>query len=106
MDGPGENAGHGHVWPRPDGMKARCGGPALCSACRHDQARAQKLVSAPSDVPAGLVIRPGDRVLLALDLDTPQKQLGLVRDGLRERFPEVEFTFVMGVSAIAKVEAS
>lgn len=25
--------GHGHVKPRPDGMKARCGGPALCPDC-------------------------------------------------------------------------
>jgi hypothetical protein len=25
--------GHGHVYPRPDGMKARCGGPALCAEC-------------------------------------------------------------------------
>ena len=34
----GANAGHGHVWERPDGMKARCGGRALCSECRADQA--------------------------------------------------------------------
>ena len=27
------NKGHGHVYPRPDGSKARCGGPALCSEC-------------------------------------------------------------------------
>lgn len=25
--------GHGHVRPRPDGARARCGGPAVCSAC-------------------------------------------------------------------------
>jgi hypothetical protein len=34
-----ENTGHGHVYPRPDGMKARCGGPALCSTCAADAAR-------------------------------------------------------------------
>lgn len=27
------NMGHGHVKPRPDGMKARCGGPAICKVC-------------------------------------------------------------------------
>lgn len=27
-------SGHGHVWPNPGGIKARCGGPALCSECR------------------------------------------------------------------------
>lgn len=34
-----ENTGHGHVYPRPDGVKARCGGPALCSTCAADAAR-------------------------------------------------------------------
>lgn len=32
------NFGHGHVKPRPDGVKARCGGPALCQVCRDEQA--------------------------------------------------------------------
>lgn len=27
------NFGHGHVYPRPDGMKARCGGPGICPEC-------------------------------------------------------------------------
>jgi hypothetical protein len=30
--------GHGHVRPRPDGAKARCGGPALCKACQQELA--------------------------------------------------------------------
>ena len=34
----GTNEGHGHVWARPDGLKARCGGPAICSECAKDQA--------------------------------------------------------------------
>lgn len=33
------NTGHGHVFPRPDGVKARCGGPSLCSECVRDYAR-------------------------------------------------------------------
>ena len=33
---PGTNSGHGHVFPRPDGVKARCGGPAICPECAHD----------------------------------------------------------------------
>lgn len=32
--GPGTNTGHGHLWERPDGVKARCGGPYLCTECR------------------------------------------------------------------------
>ena len=34
-----KNTGHGHVFPRPDGVKARCGGPALCSECAFDYFR-------------------------------------------------------------------
>lgn len=34
------NTGHGHVRPRPDGMKARCGGPGICSECSVQQAQA------------------------------------------------------------------
>jgi hypothetical protein len=33
------NTGHGHVHPRPDGVKARCGGPGLCSECSREQAQ-------------------------------------------------------------------
>lgn len=25
---------HGHVIPNPDGLRARCGGPALCPDCK------------------------------------------------------------------------
>lgn len=28
---------HGHVYPRPDGAKARCGGPELCRQCRRER---------------------------------------------------------------------
>lgn len=37
--GPGTNTGHGHVWQRPDGVKARCGGPGLCITCSVDKAK-------------------------------------------------------------------
>jgi hypothetical protein len=29
--------GHGHVTPRADGVKARCGGPSLCNQCWAEQ---------------------------------------------------------------------
>lgn len=32
------NVGHGHVFPRPDGGKAKCGGPSICSECASDAA--------------------------------------------------------------------
>jgi len=34
-----DNTGHGHVWERPDGVKARCGGPSICKECALDAAR-------------------------------------------------------------------
>lgn len=37
----GANVGHGHVFPRADGVKMRCGGPALCSECAADAYRAR-----------------------------------------------------------------
>lgn len=36
----GTNAGHGHVWARPDGLKVRCGGPGICIMCSKDHAHA------------------------------------------------------------------
>lgn len=36
----GGNNGHGHVWERPDGVKARCGGPGVCRECSTDLASA------------------------------------------------------------------
>lgn len=38
-----ENRGHGHVTPRPDGVLARCGGPALCSVCARELAQKMSL---------------------------------------------------------------
>lgn len=37
----GTNVGHGHVFPRADGVKMRCGGPELCSECAADAYRAR-----------------------------------------------------------------
>jgi hypothetical protein len=33
-----DNGGHGHVVPRADGVRARCGGPKICSVCAADLA--------------------------------------------------------------------
>lgn len=37
--GAGLDQGHGHVFPRPDGSRARCGGPRICGLCARDLAR-------------------------------------------------------------------
>ena len=33
------SCGHGHVYPEPDGHRARCGGPKVCGPCALDFAR-------------------------------------------------------------------
>lgn len=45
---PGQNTGHGHVYPRPDGARARCGGPGLCRQCAADAARKNAPVDWPT----------------------------------------------------------
>lgn len=37
------NTGHGHVFPREDGVKARCGGPGICNECSADLAKKQNV---------------------------------------------------------------
>ncbi|WP_373408676.1 hypothetical protein, partial [Pseudomonas aeruginosa] len=44
----GANVGHGHVFPRADGVKMRCGGPGLCSECTADASRARAALAQPS----------------------------------------------------------
>ncbi|MGU5171792.1 hypothetical protein ACVD0T_31570 [Pseudomonas aeruginosa] len=44
----GANVGHGHVFPRADGVKMRCGGPGLCSECAADAYRARAALAQPS----------------------------------------------------------
>ncbi len=36
------NMGHGHVFQRTDGVKAKCGGPNLCGECANDLASTRK----------------------------------------------------------------
>lgn len=36
--------GHGHVTPRSDGIKARCGGPGICDQCSRESALASAKV--------------------------------------------------------------
>lgn len=41
--------GHGHVIPRADGKRARCGGPALCAKCRAEQTAVDAAAAAEAD---------------------------------------------------------
>lgn len=44
---PGQNTGHGHVYPRPDGHRMRCGNTLICPLCQADQARKDAGAQAP-----------------------------------------------------------
>ena len=41
----GSDSGHGHVRPRKDGMKARCGGPGICPICSAEKAEYEWLLA-------------------------------------------------------------
>lgn len=42
------NKGHGHVVPRPDGVKARCGGPAMCHVCQAERGTLEATPAVPA----------------------------------------------------------
>ncbi len=70
------NGGHGHVTPRADGVRARCGGPALCGECAKELAAQQPQ---PLETPA----RIGARTVAAAAALAP---LGLTLIVGREEF--------------------
>lgn len=43
-----ENTGHGHVFPRADGVKFRCGGPRMCGLCAADLAEKERAAAKPT----------------------------------------------------------
>ncbi|MHA5542622.1 hypothetical protein ACVSLQ_05755, partial [Pseudomonas aeruginosa] len=76
----GANVGHGHVFPRADGVKMRCGGPGLCSECAADAYRARAALAQPSpkcvkcggtgEADSGGVHPWGEPVLIPCDCET------------------------------------
>lgn len=62
------NAGHGHVRPRPDGAKARCGGPALCRVCQRETAALYPDCH-PATCPNGKCVATGECI------DKPRRRL-------------------------------
>lgn len=76
-----QNVGHGHVFPRLDGVRARCGGPGICSECALDLSRSLSKSTA-SDDPHG-------------DFDADLSRLLLIRhahrNGSQTSREEVEF---------------
>lgn len=52
-------------------------------------------------VAEALTLRPGDRVLLRFASHIPPRDVQHISQGLHERFPGVEFTWLCGVDEIA-----
>ncbi len=69
------NVGHGHVWERPDGMKARCGGPEMCRECADDASRLRG---------AALFIDPIDIAILLRSKDRWQREARDLRQQLEQ----------------------
>ena len=58
---------HGHVVSRPDGMKARCGGPAMCETCKRELAELEAARRAGEIIGykiAGQVYHPSDVTII------------------------------------------
>lgn len=69
-----QNTGHGHVRERPDGVKARCGGPRMCVVCARDLAALGTIV--PASAPT-IYDASDDKVRPATQADVDE-----LRDGL------------------------
>ena len=80
------NFGHGHVWERPDGMKARCGGPGLCRECSADDLRLREVrATMPwSDLDIVMLLRTKDEAqttALSLERSFKTLRLAIEREG-------------------------
>lgn len=94
----GTNVGHGHVFPRADGVKMRCGGPGLCSECAADAYRARAALAQPS--PAQTQPSPAPTLRAAIDVandrfEVPVAKWGTDLVGEEERPEVAEVAFVL-----------
>ena len=80
------NAGHGHAWERPDGHKARCGGPRICPMCAEDAAMvaaALEKAKGPDPHPLKTEATTATEVLALVESDDPVLKAGIA-GGLRD----------------------
>lgn len=73
------NEGHGHVFPREDGYRARCGGPMLCSQCRIDKAKQEGRVTEGSLAIAEAITACMEEIARRDFPDTVKEEHGLFR---------------------------
>ena len=72
------NIGHGHVFPRLDGVKARCGGPAMCSECARDYYR--KMNPEPAPDWQGVILTAGEIADALVRADTFEEARNYICD--------------------------
>ena len=91
-----DNSGHGHVWERPDGVKARCGGPGICTKCSRDLAavtKGQTYVTKPEPKVIGFF----ERVIRAFPEHVDQESMfWTIRDGVIQIWVDCSDTFAWG----------
>lgn len=74
--------GHGHVIPRPDGARARCGGPAICAVCAKELAQVKTDRAATVDA---IAKRYGAALAEECDLtEHKERFVGLFKDAITE----------------------
>jgi hypothetical protein len=62
------NHGHGHVWERQDGIKARCGGPGMCKDCDRDERYLREAAEYNSPIAVVFLLSELDRVRSRLNM--------------------------------------
>lgn len=90
---PGTNSGHGHVWPRPDGIKARCGGVGLCKICSADALLVKVSISEPAQPEPVAEEMPEAVSVNTWQLEELLKYADLAEVSLRTGFHPPEFLF-------------
>lgn len=93
--------GHGHVKPRPDGAKARCGGPALCTKCQAEKAAqyAEEMKSTKKleiVMAQGYVVKPGDRLVVVMEEHITANDMHELLEHMRTQMPGIEVTVIAG----------
>ena len=62
------NVGHGHVNPREDGVRARCGGPKMCSECAKDLANKTSQSSEDSQMQVSQIKKMCDQLIMLVKI--------------------------------------
>lgn len=77
--------GHGHIVPRADGAKARCGGPGICTECTVEQVRHEQAATGAERISADQT-GPDDR---AVDIKILQNRCDVADEMLAKLIDDI-----------------